>query len=46
MTSIPLTNITLPSFTFLDRAILPKWYPTHDLHIVYIGEVLAATEKP
>ena len=32
--------------SFLDRAILPKWYPTHDLHIVYIGEVLAATKRP
>lgn len=30
--------------SFLDRSILPKWYPTHDLHIVYIGEVLAATK--
>ncbi len=30
--------------SFLDRAILPKWYPTHDLHIAYIGEVLAATK--
>ena len=31
--------------SFRDRSILPQWYPTHDLHIVYIGEVLAATKE-
>ena len=30
--------------SFLDRDILRQMYPTNDLHIVYIGEVLAATK--
>lgn len=30
--------------SFLDREVLRQMYPTNDLHIVYIGEVLAATK--
>ena len=50
MNSIPLSDVSLPSFTvfdkgwFLDREVLRQMYPTNDLHIVYIGEVLAATK--
>ena len=29
--------------SFLDPAIGPQWYPGEDYHIVYIGEVVAAT---
>ena len=39
------TTMTV-SWGFLNRSILPKRYPTHDRHIVYIGEVLAATKRP
>jgi len=30
--------------SFLDREALAKWYPENDLHLVYIGEVLAASK--
>lgn len=30
---------------FLDRDLLDKWYPKHDLHTTYIGEIIAAYEN-
>ena len=30
---------------FLDKAILPKWYPENDLHTLYIGEITKVLTK-
>lgn len=30
---------------FLDPQIMPKWYPDHDMHTMYVGEIIHVLEN-
>lgn len=41
MAAVPITE---DSFT--DPAIAPRWYADHDMHTMYVGEILEAVQTP
>lgn len=40
-----LAKIPMPEETFIDPSIMPKWYADHDMHVMYVGEILDVIEK-
>ena len=35
-----LAAVPLGEETFIDPEIMPKWYSDHDMHVMYVGEIL------
>lgn len=40
MAAVPITEDT-----FIDPQIIPKWYSDHNMHVMYVGEIIEAVAR-